>query len=193
MHTTPIFSQKIYLIENTSCRWEYNDLTHAANELYRLRLYGPFHHDDGHIGIHHVEKHKRFDWMVGIYEPSNSYYQFIVRSELGDVITVKDLQKARTLPKWRWISRKETVERHGEFRRSPVPFTGKRSWGGVRRISTTPERRTAVAHSDKEMKEHGVKVRAKRNKSNLPNTWDDYWRHNMRSWKKHRKHQWKQK
>lgn len=59
-----------------------------------------------------------------------------------------------------------------------------------RRIRTTHERRWAHAWDDEEF---APKVRSRRNARNLPNSWDDIprfdWRH--RSWKRYRKHQWK--
>lgn len=193
MHITPILSQKIYLIENTGSRWEYQNLTHAADELFRLGIYGPSYNDGGHIGSYHVEKHGRYSWIKDLYESYNVSFQFVVRTGLGDVITISDLCEARMPHKWKWISRRELVKKHSQFRKTPVPFTGRRSWNYLRQLNTMPERRLAEAHANQEMKNYGVKVRAKRNKANLPNSWDNYWRHNTKSWKKHRKHQWKQK
>lgn len=65
-----------------------------------------------------------------------------------------------------------------------------------RQVRTTAERRenghrcsNGISYSD----EHKVKIRAKRSMKMLPEAWDDILRQdwNFRSWKRHRKTQWK--
>lgn len=63
------------------------------------------------------------------------------------------------------------------------------SW--LKLIHTTPERRATFACEDQE--EYAPKVRARRNSTNLLETWDDYQRFNQKNWKKFRNHQWKSK
>lgn len=58
----------------------------------------------------------------------------------------------------------------------------------IRRPRTTQERRRA---GQRGCGVDGVKVRAKRNSRRLPCAWDDIWFRLQRSWKKHRKTQWK--
>ncbi|HCW06988.1 MAG TPA: hypothetical protein DGG95_06450 [Cytophagales bacterium] len=73
------------------------------------------------------------------------------------------------------------------YRGGPVPYIGKRSGGGYyRHMKTTQERRWSFA-----AKVDGVPWRARRNARNLPNPWDDICRTVTKSWKKHRKTQWK--
>ena len=56
----------------------------------------------------------------------------------------------------------------------------------LRHPKTTQEIKWNEAHEKQE-----VKVRKKRMR--LPTAWDDIWRKSQRSWKKHRKTQWKAK
>lgn len=94
------------------------------------------------------------------------------------------------------------VFRHGrfvagrdfEFRAGPVPFTGKRGGGGYyRHMRTTQERRAAAGMAaDEDMREHGLRPRARRSEVNLVNCWDDIPRcRGHRSWKCHRLTRWK--
>lgn len=68
----------------------------------------------------------------------------------------------------------------------------KPAWGWLRSISTTQERRMAALHQA----EHGDEmVRPARRFKALPNSWDDYWAHNQKCWKRQRKvrKQWQRK
>jgi hypothetical protein len=73
----------------------------------------------------------------------------------------------------------------------PVPGIHRRRFGGHYRIPATFTERRANALVDQEAGE--PPVRSSRRWKNLPSSWDDMVRsdHNTRSWKKHRKHQWK--
>ena len=57
---------------------------------------------------------------------------------------------------------------------------------GLRIISTTQELREVQNTIDQ-----GVPVRGKRKKNYLPNSWWDFWKYSQRTWKKHRKTQYK--
>ena len=73
------------------------------------------------------------------------------------------------------------------YRYSPVPGIGVRHYGSwYRRMKTTQERRWSLAE-----KVDGVPWRKRRNFSNLPNSWDDKQKNVLKTWKKHRKTQWK--
>lgn len=66
----------------------------------------------------------------------------------------------------------------------------------IRRPKTTAERRQNQSRNGNlEIDGYRIKVRARRNSNNLVDSWDDLifaaWRH--RSWKRHRKSQWKSK
>lgn len=62
-----------------------------------------------------------------------------------------------------------------------------------RRPRTTQERRANGKRHFLEIDDHKIKIRPRRNQANLVEAWDDlmhsYWGH--RSWKRHRKTQWK--
>lgn len=51
----------------------------------------------------------------------------------------------------------------------------------------------AFSTAIEEAKELGlrIKIRAKRNRANLPNSYDDIPCHNEKNWKRHRRSQWK--
>lgn len=94
------------------------------------------------------------------------------------------------------FSRYKSYNPEKNFRKGPVPGIGKISRYGnfFRHIKTTSERRiAAIAEHDEELLEVGIRIRAKRNHKNIPNTWDDFYRKDTdhRNWKRHRKHQWK--
>jgi len=78
--------------------------------------------------------------------------------------------------------KRDMIESKNKFRKYPVPNTGRklplRKW--LRYPSTQSERKSDPAYQ-----------RAKRNYTNLPTAWDDNFRRPQRSWKKHRKTQWK--
>jgi len=60
--------------------------------------------------------------------------------------------------------------------------------GFMRYPRTTQERRA----NSRGMR-HEYKIRARRNQKNLVEAWDDIWERSQRSWKKHRRTQYKEK
>lgn len=97
------------------------------------------------------------------------------------------------VPAGRWHSRCIVSV---EFRCDPIPGTRCRRGAGygktvLRRPRTTQERR-AYFHDD--VSEYDVRIRGNRTPRALPNAWDDICRSdifNHKSWKRHRRHQWK--
>lgn len=83
------------------------------------------------------------------------------------------------------------------FRNGPVPGIRKgRRYCFFRHVRTNKERRDNVAlMNDEDAQEYGVEPRGKRRGHNLPTAWDDICRQDFRtrSWKRHRKTQWKTK
>lgn len=99
---------------------------------------------------------------------------------------LNELHRLRTSHKRWWYRWNNKIF---EYRNGPVPFIGRHhshrgSW--YRHMKTTQERRWSLAE-----KEDGVRGRAKRNIHNIPNSWDDWARHNEKNWKRFRKNQWK--
>lgn len=65
--------------------------------------------------------------------------------------------------------------------------------GWMRKPRTTQERRVNGKRCYLLIDDYKVNIRASRNMSNLVEAWDDIWNTGQRSWKKHRKHQWRAK
>lgn len=82
-----------------------------------------------------------------------------------------------------------------DFRLRPVAFTGRGYHAKIRRrIRTTAERlAAAMLEFDEDARELGLKARAKRNFSNLPEYRDDIYRSDWRDngWKSNRRKQWR--
>ena len=123
--------------------------------------------------------------------PSPKCYPFVLRDHAGEVISVEtcEAEWRRLQGPCRW--------RYGRYRfwngKGPVPYTGKLGGGHYhRRVRTFPEHRAceAVLTSEGE-----PRFRAARNRHNLPSAWDDIriTARYDRSWKRHRKTQYKQK
>jgi len=69
----------------------------------------------------------------------------------------------------------------------PVPRTGRRfrMKKFLRYPKTTAEKRWNIGHE-----KEGIRTRKKRRYT--PTAWDDLWRYPERTWKKHRRNQWKE-
>jgi len=120
----------------------------------------------------------------------------IIKDEYGDIITRKEfLELFET-----YLKRHKLYPYNRPYTFRDGPVYGVRcirgGWGYHRRLSTTQERReNSFIKHDVDAKKHGVKARGRRCGHNLPNNWDDLGRsdYGHRSWKRHRKHQWKVK
>lgn len=81
-----------------------------------------------------------------------------------------------------------------KFRNGPVSgIRSHRRWGGDRHPRTLQERReTKALHKDEDLADLKIKIRVRREK--LPTSWDDIPRgdYSHRTWKRHRKTQYKQ-
>ena len=116
------------------------------------------------------------DWPVGVYSWrnlfDNQYERFVVRDEFGSVFSsneiLNDFLNTRKMKvhykKWSY----SWIRHNFIYRETPVPRTGKRSWGfhcWYKGPKTTQERKWACAHV--------AYVRGKRRAHALPNSWDD--------------------
>ena len=200
MYEVPKFTPKVYLIHKDGRKWEFKNITDAANKLYKWRLYGPYNTSRALIGSQFTEHHGIiYDRNEGRYT-SFSHYDYIVRNELGDIITRHDLAEIRNenrIAKWRYrhLEQVETAERH--FRKIPIPYTRCRRGGysSYRKIRTTQEHReNDFLFCDEDALEYNINARPRRYQ-NLPTSWDDIPRSDYRDkgWKRHRKYQWKEK
>ena len=117
------------------------------------------------------------DWMFGDYI-GNSRCRYVCY-ENDKLVTPDRLVGLRR----DWIGRRRRTFYFGYRRYS-------KAWRGYRKIKTTQERRWAHAWDDEEF---APKVRGRRSKRMLPDSWDDVRAHNDKSWKTQtkRRHQWK--
>ena len=186
MYQVPKYIPKIRLIARDGRVWEYKNITEAADDLYGI--FGWSIRD--HIGDQWV-KSRNFDFRLDT--PFYYYYAYILQNNFGDVVTVDELMNARSGRRNyydRWRPRRFEFE----FRNGPVPYIGRRRRGsGYRHMETTQEICEAEAlRFDEDAQYYSIKSRAKRNRSNLPNSWDDCWRPSrQKNWKNYRKTQWK--
>lgn len=198
MHIVPKTLPKIYLIEDNGNRWIYKNTYEATKAVYK---YGLIQRWWPHAGTCSIgEYHRGPDYIDFEGRFCHTSYQFIVRTEFGGIITPNDLRSIyyeakRSLG---WYYRWNKSRSNFVFRSGPVPCTGKSKWRGCwRHPKTTAERRDAAhLRYDEEMRIYNIKLRSKRNFTNLPNVWDDFRRTNVnsKSWKNQkRKHQWKGK
>lgn len=198
MHIVPNSLPKIYLIEGNGDRWIYKNIHEATKAIYGYGLISRWWPHAGTCAI--GEYHRGPDYIDFTDQIQHTNWQFIVRTEFGDIITPNDLRDIHyeTKRSLGWYYRWNKSRDNFVFRSGPVPCTGKSNWRGCwRHPKTTAERRDAAhLRYDEEMRIYGVKPRSKRNFINLPNLWDDFRRTNVnsRSWKNQkRKHQWKEK
>jgi len=187
MRSVSNFIPKVYLIDISGERWKFKNLKQAANELHNL---GYFNYWSSLIG----DSFKKY-WSWSNF--SYHQYEYIVRTEIGDIVTAEDLREAIRKPckrsyqgSYRWNYNPEKDFRNGPLR--SVHDYG--NWRGHRHPKTTQERRIARAHErDEDLRYYGIKVRAKRNFRNLPNAWDDIshsdW--GQKNWKNYRRTQYK--
>ena len=128
-------------------------------------------------------------------------YRYLLFDECGLIIPmwkVEELYRQYPREVWipvRWRSGGRRVRY--EYRRDPVPYTSC-GWAGghwYKHPRTMNEMRAAVAlDSDDDAREYHIKPR--RSRPNIPNAYWDMQRsdvRNRKSWKAHRKHQWRQR
>ncbi len=188
MHQVPKYVPKIRLINRDGHVWEYKNLTEAANDLYGI--FGWNIREQ--IGDQWV---KSRNWDCRIDTPYYYYYTYILQTDLGESVTVDELMNARS-DTGTWYNRYWSRHHPHVFRCGPVPnISSRRYRSGYRHMGTTQEICEADAlRFDEDAQDYGIKARAKRNRSNLPGAWDDYWRPcGQKNWKHYRKTQWKNK
>ncbi len=191
---------KIYLIENNGNRWIYKNIHEATKAVYK---YGLIERWWPHAGTCSIgEYHRGPDYIDFDGQFCHTSYQFIVRTESGDIITPNDLRdvyyEEKRSASYYYYQRCYQNRNNFVFRAGPVPRTGRKSWGSCwRHPKTTAERREAAyVRYDEELRGYNIRPRAKRNFRNLPSVWDDFRRGNVnsKSWKNQkRRHQWKEK
>lgn len=201
MYKVPEFKPKVYLIHRDGRKWEFKNITEAANSLWNDGYLGRYR--EAPLFASHFKEARPHDYfddenrnaLIG----SVIYHDYVVRDEVGEVITPADLKDIRTKErKSKWRSRYDERDHIAEkfFRELPVPYTGGGSWrSGYRHVRTTTEiHDNEFLKYDEDAIEYDIKPRARRTQ-NLPTAWNDIWRNDYRdhNWKRHRKTQWKEK
>lgn len=127
-----------------------------------------------------------------------AFYRYLLRDECGLVIPLwKIWEAAHHAGALRYHAFSYTYHRPFRFRRGPVPRTRCRRGGyrSFRVIKTYQERRETdfLDNYDEDATSHGLRIRRRRSAAALPEPHDDILRSDqgVRSWKKHRKHQWR--
>lgn len=197
MYTVIPYEPKIKLISNGS-----------PQEVHEFSNYTAFLDwcSIGFIQGRIVDKHsKGTAWdLATIRDRQNHYYWdvfkpicYIVRDEFGSMFSIneiehdyyarrQELKRLGIIRRPRWFMR---YEHPYEFRKDPVPTTGKRGGYRVYRHPKTTQ----------ELRRNGYEPeysRGRRRKGYLRNSWDDILRSSYRerkNWKRNRKTQWKNK
>lgn len=131
-----------------------------GNDLYRSDIWDYYRNEP--IPLYYLRKYLFFDGLFRIID---------VRQFSKEILNYVYPKQKRTLYKWKYIELPQ-------FRNGPIPYTGySKHYCGLRHMKTTNERRQNCAPELKEF------VRAKRNKGNLPNAWDDIFRPYSKCWK----------
>lgn len=122
---------------------------------------------------------------------SKSYKDFIMKNDFNESLTIKDFisifdeireNKYVNLFSLRYKMSKWNCE-------GPVPGTGVKHYGRVMRRPKTLKTLKYATGIIEDCNEPTVRVRG--GKSNIVTSWDDIWIYNQRSWKSHRKTQYK--
>jgi len=201
MYKVPEFKPKVYLIHRDGRKWEFKDITEAANILWDKGYLGRFR--EAPLFASHFKEARPVDYVIDAQHPNPIgtviYHDYIVRDEVGEILTPVDLKDART-PRKRKRARQYTdqaIITEKFFRKMPVPYTGGRHTyaNGYRHIRTTTEIcDNEFLKYDEDAIEYDIKPRPRRTQ-NLPTIYDDIWRgdYSVKNWKRHRKTQWKEK
>ena len=128
---------------------------------------------------------RKWDGPVNIKIPA----EFTIRGDKSGIIDADTIRAFRSGRESGWRTRlrfKRKQRESARYREDPVPGTGKMRGGCFnRKMRGTQEKRWNIAHQDL------VHIRGRRKPCNLPDSWEDIARDEQRSWKKHRKTQWK--
>lgn len=185
MYEVKKYVPKVRLISRAGSIWEYNSMSKAYYIINSRRLWTE-------IGNSFKDSVYSFRFIKGKCIKVVTFPNYILRTELGDVITVDELRDYSP-PK-----RPYFLYRHlpFKFRKGSVPniHCSRGGFHYYRKIKTTQEHRANRAVlTDEDAKLYRVKVRGKRAKNFLPNTWDDiiYSDITIKNWKKYRRTQYK--
>lgn len=176
---------------------------HSFASLDALIRTGWFGHISDRIGDQSMlDKFARNDWGARI--PFIFPKRYLVRDENGLVVPIwkidecmRHIGRSKYTHGYMFYGRSGGPLRDYKYRCDPVPYVHCYRGGNsyFRNVGTFRERRENdfCNDYDEDAKFYGVRARAARTTGNLPEPWDDIgrsdWGH--RSWKRHRKTQWK--
>lgn len=198
-YTTPVLP-KVYLIHRSGERWEYEDKITAARALcnvYSFALGWEFYKEIGDKFRVHKSDIDKSIYDVSFLE-DEICFNYILRDSEDHIIKVSELRAmllAELRATRRWGRRLPYDYDHDrDYRKRPVSGTGRGSWGRYyRHPKTTQEKRNVACDAvDENIEYYKVKIRQRRNATNLPQLWDDRRRCNQNNWKSQRKTQWRQ-
>lgn len=134
---------------------------------------------------------------LGFFGYTPTYNDWIVRDDLGQIVTDNDLYE-RPNYHTRWWYKGEREKLHAAELGLPIPGTGKRRrwWRGCYRNMRHMSKTRAMAISIDCEREENVRIKGNLdNKNNYIDPWDDYPRGSRynHNWKQYRKTQWKEK
>lgn len=139
------------------------------------------------VGCSILNNHPRgAGWLGTIY----------VEDECGLTVPRWKINELAPLRQKRENLRFRRIQKHSfEFRKDPVPRTGKRRWlfGSFYKTPKTYQE-LRNNYLDEDAIYYGIRIRPNRNKNYLKTAWDDRPRSDIKTrenWKKRRRHQWK--
>lgn len=190
MYEVKKYQVKYKLIRYTGEVWIFNSL-HDLSIALRDEVKIPMYLLDNYVGINHSSK--RYIDGTGYY--AELVYEYIVRTNLGDVVYPQEIYQALPKRKSKFKARSEK-KKEFKFREGVVPFTGgKYSYKFLRHnLKTLNEKKQTLGHlEDEDVIEYDIKIRPKRNPNNIPDTrWDlRMGTRYDRNWKNYRNTQWK--
>lgn len=178
MKETKPYENRIHVYHVTDGKlWTFTGINEACRYTDSIRMLG-------RIGPHFKIfcSVYRFVDMPYYRNVEYTYNDVIIRDDFGANVHINqlvDAWNARFKRKYYW-----TVSR-------TIPGSKPSGYRRYRSIRIINERRQAIDNIDA-YDDYGIviKPRGKRNTRNLPDSWDGYHRTQIRSWKKHKKHQW---
>lgn len=119
------------------------------------------------------------------------YYEWVIEDASGNRIPPGDVPKSKKA-----IKRERYVRKWREkafiFRSGPVSNTGGARGRRVSDYMRYPQTHAILKECYKPLEEFEPNIRSSRSRKYIPTSWDDIPRSCQRSWKKHRKTQWKE-
>ena len=188
MATKPTFTMPLILIRNDGWTEIFYDFESLAAVIFSSKIV---------VSDAHADR----QWVRFYYEGElrgrfqDVYNEWIVRDDRGRTVASQDISEYAPWKKnhQSYLDKKRTEAQHCRELGLPIPHTScRRSWGAWYRVP-----RHIAAWRDKyafDIDYRGGKIKTNSKEKLPPTAWDDCIRASTydRSWKKYRKHQWKE-